>query len=92
MAVVSFLVMLSSCGSNPGSSIVLDEAHLIRNNGKMALSVRKLRGNRLVALTGAPVQNSIDDLDNLLEFVSGPITVVERTAVSHRDEKEKNGF
>lgn len=50
---------------------MLDEAHLIRNNGKMALSVRKLRGEHRVALTGAPVQNWIGDLDNLLEFVSG---------------------
>jgi len=56
-------------------SVLLDEAHLIRNNGKLALSVRKLGGKHRVALTGAPVQNSIDDLDSLLEFVSGRIKV-----------------
>jgi hypothetical protein len=53
------------------SSVVLDEAHLIRNpETQAAIAVTKLRAHFRIALTGTPIQNKRRDLLSLFQFVS----------------------
>ena len=50
--------------------VVLDEAHSIRNrNTTTARSIFKLKSEHKWALTGTPVQNTVDDLFSLVSFL-----------------------
>ncbi|KAF1927266.1 uncharacterized protein M421DRAFT_394374 [Didymella exigua CBS 183.55] len=50
--------------------IVLDEAHKIRNqNTKMFRAVQQLPAQRRWCLTGAPIQNRLEDLGSLVAFL-----------------------
>ncbi|KAK3688872.1 SNF2 family N-terminal domain-containing protein [Podospora appendiculata] len=50
--------------------IVLDEAHIIRNRKAMVFeAVSKLEAHHRWCLTGTPIQNSIEDLGSLVQFL-----------------------
>ena len=52
-------------------TVVLDEAHLIRNpETQAAIAATKLNAEFRVALTGTPIQNRIRDLYSLFQFVA----------------------
>ena len=51
--------------------IVLDEAQMIKNAGSQAAkAARLLRGRRRLALTGTPVENRLEDLWSIFEFLN----------------------
>ena len=50
--------------------VILDEAHHIKNiKSKRFRAIKKLQPKRRWALTGTPVQNKIEDLGSIFEFV-----------------------
>jgi SWI/SNF-related matrix-associated actin-dependent regulator 1 of chromatin subfamily A len=50
--------------------LVLDEAHSIKNKGSQRYqSLYKLRSERRILLTGTPLQNNLEELWTLLEFL-----------------------
>ena len=52
-------------------TVVLDEAHLIRNpETQAAIAATKLNAEFRVALTGTPIQNRVRDLYSLFQFVA----------------------
>lgn len=51
--------------------VILDEAQAIKNPGtKQTRSVKALRGNMRVALSGTPVENRLGDLWSLFDFIN----------------------
>jgi len=51
--------------------VILDEAHVIKNpRSQSAKAARLLKGNHRLALTGTPVQNNLDELWSLFEFLN----------------------
>lgn len=62
------------CIDNPDQHfdlVILDEAQRIKNrNGTTAEIVRSIPRSRSWALTGTPIENSVDDLVNIFEFLS----------------------
>lgn len=51
--------------------VVLDEAQKIKNaKSELALAVKRLRRERAWALTGTPLENRLDDLLSILDFVA----------------------
>lgn len=57
------------------SIVVLDEAHTIKNfTSQIAKAVRTIRANCRIALTGTPLENHINDLWSILDFIN-PMSV-----------------
>ena len=53
------------------NSIIIDEAQNIKNAGtKQSRSVRKLRGNHHIALTGTPMENRLSELWAIFDFIN----------------------
>lgn len=60
---------LATLQAVPWFRVVLDEAHHIRNRTKCFRAVMNLRAERKWCLTGTPVQNSLEDLFSLTEYL-----------------------
>ena len=57
--------------SREWNTIVLDEAHTIKNRDtKMSKAAMKLKGNFRMLLTGTPVQNNLSEIWNLMQFAN----------------------
>lgn len=57
--------------SIPWRRIIADEAQAIKNAGtRQSKAVRKLQGASRIALTGTPIENSLDDLWALFDFLN----------------------
>jgi non-specific serine/threonine protein kinase len=55
----------------PWRRVIADEAQAIKNAGtRQSRAVRKLRGASRIALTGTPIENSLDDLWALFDFLN----------------------
>ncbi len=53
------------------SWVIIDEAQAIKNHGtRQSKSVRKLRAQGRIALTGTPVENHLGDLWSLFDFIN----------------------
>jgi superfamily II DNA or RNA helicase len=72
LAVASYSALradASSLSAVPWTSVVVDEAHLLRNpDTKLAVAARSLQTNHRLALTGTPIQNTVLELWSIFEF------------------------
>jgi SNF2 family DNA or RNA helicase len=67
--------------------VVLDEAQRIKNsNNSTSKVVKKLDRKRSWALTGTPIENSVDDLVGIFDFVSPGVVSSHMTTSHIRDE------
>ncbi len=63
-------------------TLILDEAQAIKNHGTVtAQSVRRMKSDHCFALTGTPMENSLDDLWSILNTTS-PALFPQRTALT----------
>ena len=63
--------ILNESAQNPWKMMVLDEAHLIRNQETLASQAAfRIPASMKIALTGTPVQNKRSDLFSLFQFIS----------------------
>jgi SNF2 family DNA or RNA helicase len=66
-----------ACGPcrEPWSVVLLDEAQRIKNRATdIARSCKRLPRHRSWALTGTPLENRVDDVISILEFVTGSLS------------------
>ena len=55
-------------------SVVIDEAHVVSNDESQSWkSLKQIKCDTFMLLTGTPVTSSIEKFINLLEFVVGPV-------------------
>lgn len=53
------------------SAVILDEAQAIKNPaGKQSRAVRRLQGGHLIALTGTPLENRLEELWSIMDFLN----------------------
>jgi non-specific serine/threonine protein kinase len=58
-------------GGIPWRRVIADEAQAVKNAGtRQSKAVRKLQGASRIALTGTPIENSLDDLWALFDFLN----------------------
>ncbi len=67
-------------------ALVLDEAQLIKNpNTRQSQAARSLTADVRVALTGTPIENSLDDLWSILDFLNPDLFGPRRTFAERYD-------
>lgn len=65
------LMRVDALQNMPWRLAILDEAQAIKNAGaKQTLSVKKLRADARIAMTGTPVENRLGDLWSLFDFIN----------------------
>ncbi|MBX9668111.1 MAG: DEAD/DEAH box helicase [Candidatus Obscuribacterales bacterium] len=76
--------------------VVLDEAQAIKNPGtNQTKTVKKLKGESRIALTGTPVENRLSDLWSLFDFLSPGLlgsSAKFKAFVKSLDERENNRY
>jgi SNF2 family DNA or RNA helicase len=66
-----FLARLPSLAATPWQLAVLDEAQAIKNPAaKQTKTVKQLRAEARVALTGTPIENRLSDLWSIFDFIN----------------------
>mmetsp|Transcript_62423 Transcript_62423/g.94280 ORF Transcript_62423/g.94280 Transcript_62423/m.94280 type:complete len:649 (+) Transcript_62423:306-2252(+) len=59
---------------NPYSYVIVDEGHRLKNHRCMLIrSLKQFKANNRLLLTGTPIQNTLDELWSLLNFVNPQI-------------------
>lgn len=62
---------IKALGDREFEYVVLDEAHAIKNrSAQVTRSVKLLRARHRLALTGTPIENSLDNLASIFEFLN----------------------
>jgi SNF2 family DNA or RNA helicase len=73
--------------------VIMDEAHIIKNhNGRISMACQALDAVHTWALTGTPIQNSVDDVFPILKFIKHPTAIdieTYRKVVGRKDSKVK---
>ncbi|VDL18687.1 unnamed protein product [Hymenolepis diminuta] len=65
--------------------IILDEGHIIRNTkSKISSAVKKLKARHRLILTGTPIQNRVNDLWSLFDFLMPGFLAPSETAFNSR--------
>ena len=66
-----FLARLPALAATPWRLAVLDEAHAIKNPAaKQTRSVKQLKAEARIALTGTPIENRLSDLWSIFDFIN----------------------
>jgi non-specific serine/threonine protein kinase len=66
-----YLARASSLGATSWRLVVLDEAHAIKNPGaKQTRTVKGLKADTRIALTGTPIENRLGDLWSIFDFIN----------------------
>jgi non-specific serine/threonine protein kinase len=66
-----FLARSPWLGTTPWRLVVLDEAQAIKNPAaKQTKTVKQLRGDTRIALTGTPIENRLSDLWSIFDFIN----------------------
>jgi superfamily II DNA or RNA helicase len=66
-----FLARLPSLAATPWQLAVLDEAQAIKNPAaKQTRTVKRLRAQARIALTGTPIENRLNDLWSIFDFIN----------------------
>src|SRR5207237_5514448 len=66
-----FLARAPWLGTTPWRLVVLDEAQAIKNPAaKQTKTVKQLRADTRIALTGTPIENRLSDLWSIFDFIN----------------------
>jgi superfamily II DNA or RNA helicase len=66
-----YLARASSLGATSWRLVVLDEAQAIKNPGaKQTRTVKQLKADTRIALTGTPIENRLGDLWSIFDFIN----------------------
>jgi non-specific serine/threonine protein kinase len=66
-----FLARAAWLGEIPWSLVVIDEAQAIKNPGaKQTRTVKQLKADARIALTGTPIENRLGDLWSIFDFIN----------------------
>ena len=66
-----YLARASSLGATSWRLVVLDEAQAIKNPGaKQTRTVKELKADTRIALTGTPIENRLGDLWSIFDFIN----------------------
>lgn len=65
------------------STLILDEAQAIKNHlTKQAQAIRSIRAGRRFALSGTPIENSLDELWSLFDVIMPGFSQVKKRSVN----------
>lgn len=61
-----------------GRVVIVDEAHRMKKaSGRLALAVKRLGANTCFALTGTLIQNRMEEMWSILDFVCGSVVLAD---------------